>query len=62
MADQWLNIYLKNNIDLGEVIRCYFEEWIDQVVNNSKIIFIANDFIKNIINYYSIILQIKKLI
>ena len=46
------DILSKNNIDLGEVIRCYVEVCIDQVVNNAKI-FVANDYIKNIINYYS---------
>ena len=46
------DILYKNNIDLGEVIRCYVEVCTDKIVNNSKI-FIANDYIKNIINYYS---------
>ena len=45
-------ILAKNNLDLGEVIRCYIEVCIDQITNNSKI-FIANDYIKNIIYYYS---------
>ena len=40
------------NIDLGEVIRSYVEVCIDQITNNSKI-FISNDYIKNIIYYYT---------
>ena len=46
------NILSKNNNDLGELIRCYIEVCIDQI-NNKSIIFIANDYIKNIIGYYS---------
>ena len=45
-------ILSKSNIDLGEVIRCYIEVCIDQITNNAKI-FIANDYIKNIVYYYS---------
>ena len=54
------DILSKNNIDLREIIRCYVEVWIDQVVNNSKI-FISNDYIKNIINYYSTYLTNKEI-
>ena len=46
-------ILSKKNIDLGEVIRCYVEACIDLTEDNKKI-FIANDYIKNIISYYSI--------
>jgi len=46
------DILSKNNNDLGELIRCYVEVCIDQITNNLKIFF-ANDYIKNIINYYS---------
>ena len=46
------DVLSKNNIDLGEVIRCYIEVCIDQISNNSKT-FISNDYIKNIIYYYS---------
>jgi len=52
-------ILAKNNLDLGEVIRCYIEVCIDQITNNAKI-FIANDYIKNIIYYYSTNLSIKE--
>ena len=45
-------ILSKSNLDLGEVIRCYIEVCIDQITNNAKI-FIANDYIKNIVYYYS---------
>ena len=46
------DIILQNKKDLGEIIRCYVEVCIDKITNNEKI-FIANDYIKNIINYYS---------
>ena len=46
------DILSQKNIDLGELIRCYVEVSIDQITNNSKI-FVANDYIKNIIYYYS---------
>lgn len=45
-------ILTKNNKDLGEIIRCYIEVCIDHITNNTKM-FIANDYIKNIIYYYS---------
>ena len=54
------DILSKSNIDLGEIIRCYVEVCIDQVINNSKI-YIANDYIKNIINYYSANLSNKEI-
>ena len=47
------DILSNNNIDLGEVIRCYVEVCIDLTVEKKKV-FIANDYIKNIISYYSI--------
>ena len=46
------DILSQNKIDLGEIIRCYVEVCIDQITNDAKI-FIANDYIKNIIYYYS---------
>jgi uncharacterized protein YpuA (DUF1002 family) len=46
------NILSQNKKDLGEVIRCYVEVCIDKMTNNEKI-FISNDYIKNIIYYYS---------
>ena len=46
------DILSQKKIDLGEIIRCYVEVCIDQITNDSKI-FIANDYIKNIIYYYS---------
>ena len=47
------DILSNNNIDLGEVIRCYVEVCID-LTEDKKKVFIANDYIKNIISYYSI--------
>ena len=46
------DILTKNSIDLGELIRCYVEVCIDKISDKS-IIFIANDYIKNLICYYS---------
>ena len=46
------DILSKKNIDLAEVIRCYVEVCIYQANDKSKI-FISNDYIKNIICYYS---------
>ena len=46
------DILLKNNMDLAEIIRCYVEVCIDKISDISKI-FISNDYIKNIIYYYS---------
>ena len=41
-----------NKINLIEIIRCYIEVCIDEINNSSKIYY-ANDYIKNIIYYYS---------
>ena len=53
------DILSKNNADLGEVIRCYVEVCID-LTEDKKKIFIANDYIKNIIYYYSVNLSNKE--
>ena len=53
------DIISQEKIDLGEVIRCYVEVCIDKITNNDKK-FIANDYIKNIIYYYSINLTNKE--
>ena len=41
-----------NKINLAEIVRCYIEVCIDETIE-SNYIFIANDYIKNIIYYYS---------
>ena len=41
-----------NKINLIEIIRCYIEVCIDEINDSSKIYY-ANDYIKNIIYYYS---------
>ena len=41
-----------NKINLSEIIRCYVEVCIDEIIDSNKI-FITNDYIKNIICYYS---------
>ena len=41
-----------NKLNLSEIIRCYIEICIDEIIDLSKI-FIYNDYIKNIICYYS---------
>jgi hypothetical protein len=45
-------ILSSNKINLSEIIRCYIEVCIDEVIDSTKI-FIYNDYIKNIIYYYS---------
>ena len=46
------DILSTNKINLFEIIRCYVEVCIDEIID-INIIFIANDYIKNIIYYYS---------
>ena len=41
----------KLHAEIEEIIRCYIEICIDYI-SNSKKIFIANEYIKNVINYY----------
>ena len=41
-----------NKINLIEIIRCFIEVCIDEIMDSSKIYY-ANDYIKNIIYYYS---------
>ena len=41
-----------NKINLIEIIRCFIEVCIDEIIDSSKIYY-ANDYIKNIIYYYS---------
>ena len=45
-------LIIKEKNDLEEIIRCYIEVCIDYV-QNEKNIFYCNEYIKNIINYYS---------
>ena len=45
-------ILSQNKINLSEIIRCYIEVCIDEILDSTKI-FIYNDYIKNIICYYS---------
>ena len=51
-------LIMKNHIDLDEIVRCYVEVCIDIITNESKIN-IVNEYIKNIINYYSVNLSDK---
>ena len=43
----------ETHIDLDEIVRSYVEVCIDNITNENKI-FIVNEYIKNIINYYSV--------
>ena len=45
-------LIIKEKNDLEEIIRCYIEVCIDYVQNENNI-FYCNEYIKNIINYYS---------
>ena len=45
-------LIIKEKNDLEEIIRCYIEVCIDYVQNKNNI-FYCNEYIKNIINYYS---------
>ena len=45
-------ILLANKINLAEIIICYIEVCIDKIIDSNQIFF-ANDYIKNIICYYS---------
>ena len=47
------DLIIKEKKDLEEIIRCYIEVCIDYV-QNKKNIFYCNEYIKNIINYYSV--------
>ena len=47
------DLIIKEKTNLEEIIRCYIEVSIDYV-QNEKNIFYCNEYIKNIINYYSV--------
>ena len=47
------DLIIKEKNDLEEIIRCYIEVFINYI-QNEKNIFYCNEYIKNIINYYSV--------